>query len=619
MSGLYNDGTIKIRQSDLLKISDSASFMETTYHEFVHNQQDGLVMRSVLDYVEKQTGAHLQPQDIDRMRQLEKQLSETHALPADQLDELTRIKKEVNDVREAYKEKSGRDFSDDHLKEVIRARDGHPLSLEERLRAHQLGDAFKNMANPGEAFVKAGNYLAVVTTELQKLQQPGGAKYLVRRLSANDPELSRRLFDSSVPPPEVQELINQYSRDGRLTNLEASNTLKELLERQHRVLDAYHGALYREYIAGFHEQEAWIIGETVDHAAREQGMGPKVAEHPPYSTELPPNAPPEAGSPSIKLEAPAARDKVISPSFSPEDADKYLRIVEEGRESAKNSDLSKPRVMDSHLDRVETTVKDWKDQSELITRADESYSTMRDTHAKYRNEVIDKLRGKVPEGELRSVDSVRKLIAGDAEKLALLDEYVAARRANSETQKALVAAVKERTADIQKMMDQLADAEGIPHVKVRLTADGRLGEGTHGQFNHYDGTLELRRSDFMGNNLSTSDLNTMYHEFVHNEQSALIIQNIAEDLKVSKDLTPSEVEQVRNEFKKRIDSDVSPERIDEVMGGSRRKDIQEIAAELNIEGGKGRVPSSGDIIRIHDEYAKAVRPRYFFAADKGRT
>jgi hypothetical protein len=1059
-SGLYFDGAIKVRRSDLLKMSDPASFMETTYHEFVHNQQDSLVVRSAMDDVEKQTGAHLQPQDIDRLRQLQKQLSDTKVLPTDQFNELMRIKKAVDDVSEAYKAKTGWNISDEHLKEVIRAREDRVLSPEERFRAEQLSYAFKNMANPGAEYGRAVNDQIFVNNELQNLKQPGGAEDLVKRLAANDPELSRQLFDKTVPPPEVQELIKQYVRDGFLANpdpsariqiegqsvkADPSSVLQHFLDRQNRILGDYQGAIYQQYISGFHEQEAWILGKTVEIAAREQGMGPQVAVNPPYSNELPPSAPAGAGAPSIKfdapttpppsgkLEAPAAstpapqaeistakidagsrqpnevlykvgdtqtelyenggwyyprrdvptppldrgvkihvfatgnedlarlqevlipalqndpvlrelvpewktldprfrdpkaaaaagrspdgaaftigvkdpadlakvqarideiisehpelklqappqalnkfagtsnrvgtvrdfwpaselpsetvldsakleeykrvlevkpgerfspdqlaylehdrhlklryddagnllvrevgaqvdssvvtrinesfnlspgerlspeqikqvesksgikegslsydqsgnlvlkgtpgesipqgdnyflqirnaerhargeeyvvkdkskqeekrvtsqgltdqpamyklstdygvepvdayveskappkgdgvskpaetvivggksydvigekdgvvsiresgspnapvkkifeedlpprggaegaeqqtsdnapteRDKVKSLSLSPDDADKYLRAVDEGRASAKNSDLSKPRVMDAHLERVETTAAHWKDQSELITRADESYAIMRDAQAKYRNEVIQKLEGNAPERELRSVDSVRKLISGDPEKLALLDEYVAARRANAETQKALVAAVKERTGDIQKMMDQLADSQGLPHVKVKLTVDGRMADGARGLFNHYDGTLELRRSDFMGKSLSASDLNTMYHEFVHSEQNALILRSIAEDIKVSKDLTPAEVEQLRSEFKKRVDSDISPARIDEVLGVSRRKDIKEIAQALEIEGGKGKTPSAGDIIRIQEEYAK---------------
>src|SRR5262249_25646203 len=132
--------------------------------------------------------------------------------------------------------------------------------------------------------------LIVTINELNKLQEAGGEEDLVKRLSEDNGTLSRHLFDSETPPAEVQQFIDVYRRKEPLSQRadEIYSVLDERLEKQADTLETRRQALYREYLTGFHEQEAWVIGQSLDARARQyEIVPPKSTESTVYGASLP--------------------------------------------------------------------------------------------------------------------------------------------------------------------------------------------------------------------------------------------------------------------------------------------------------------------------------------------
>lgn len=289
--GMYDNGKIMLRESDILGNRDPMKFMEIAYHEFVHNQQDGLILRSVIDDVEKQVGRKLTADDMSRLKELKTKMEKSDSGLADaEFNELAELETAVGLLKKGYKDKAGGTPSDERLAEVLRARDGKPLTAEERFRADELGKAWKENAPPGEAYKRAGNDLMVTNSELNKLDQPWSEYDLIKRLGEDNGTLSRHLFGTDKPPAEVQRIIELQKRMDAGESLTwpseyTKGLLKDLLKKQAQNLTDYRTALYKEYLTGFHEQEAWVIGRTMRNGAQEKGITGRsnIADRPPES------------------------------------------------------------------------------------------------------------------------------------------------------------------------------------------------------------------------------------------------------------------------------------------------------------------------------------------------
>src|SRR5262249_25860827 len=108
-------------------------------------------------------------------------------------------------------------------------------------------------------------------------------------LSEDNGTLSQHLFDSNTPPPEIQHFIDAYKRNEPLSRREEEiySLLCTRLEKQEDTLEIYRKALYREYLSGFHEQEAWVIGRSLDARAQQYNLPGKSANSTVYGATLP--------------------------------------------------------------------------------------------------------------------------------------------------------------------------------------------------------------------------------------------------------------------------------------------------------------------------------------------
>ncbi|HEY9783822.1 MAG TPA: hypothetical protein V6D17_00380 [Candidatus Obscuribacterales bacterium] len=290
--GLYSDGKILLRESDFLRSDRPQKFMEFAYHEFVHHQQDNLIVRSVIDDVETDLGRTLTDSDMARMKELNEKMRH-HTLNDGEFSELADLETAVALTKKAYKEKAGSDLSDEHLTEVLKARKGEKLTAAERLRADDLGKAFKENSPPGESYRRAGEDLSVTTNELSKLDQAWAEYDLIHRLAEDNGTLSRHLFGSDSPPPEVRRIIDIHNRMAAGESLtwpseHAKFVLKQLLNKQITSLTDFRTAVYKEYLTGFHEQEAWVIGRTLRYEA---SVLKATAKTPPHDGTIPDGKP----------------------------------------------------------------------------------------------------------------------------------------------------------------------------------------------------------------------------------------------------------------------------------------------------------------------------------------
>src|SRR5207247_1560653 len=104
----YQDGQIRLKANDLYNQKDTAGLIERMYHEFAHNEQDSLIVRNLAD--ELKVGG-------------------------------TATAEQKQQIAEVYKQRTGSDLSTNHLDEVLRVRDGKPLTPEQQERAQLLTDA----------------------------------------------------------------------------------------------------------------------------------------------------------------------------------------------------------------------------------------------------------------------------------------------------------------------------------------------------------------------------------------------------------------------------------------------------------------------------------------------
>lgn len=238
-SGHYQDGVISLNGGDLLSGKRPADIAETMYHEFVHNEQDALIIRSIADSAG--VGKTASPEQIKRMQ-------------------------------ETYNQQAGGKLSDDHLNEVLRVRDGRNLSSEELARAERLKQSFKDNAPVGEAFAKAKDSFAVTQRESRLLNQPEGAKKLIARLESDEgANLKQHLFGGE-PPKEVQDLMAKV-KDGTFKEDEAKQILQKQFDNRSNELTEFQRQRYQKYLGNEHEQDALVIGKEVRAKAEARGMG----------------------------------------------------------------------------------------------------------------------------------------------------------------------------------------------------------------------------------------------------------------------------------------------------------------------------------------------------------
>lgn len=192
----YNDnGIVTLNKADLYSDKSGSRLIGSLYHEFTHSEQQSIFVNRMAD----QLGIDRVPTDTD-----------------------------VKLISELYKDRIGRAPTDDHLKAILEARgkrENLNLSEAELTRAEAMETAWKNNQPVGDKYVESENDFRVTRGELRKLQNdeaPSAPTVLLEKLynPKGGKVLSKRLFGTEQPPPEIEDFYRRYRASNGDTDAE---------------------------------------------------------------------------------------------------------------------------------------------------------------------------------------------------------------------------------------------------------------------------------------------------------------------------------------------------------------------------------------------------------------
>ena len=243
----YDAGAIILRKSALLSPDTAPQLIGAMYHEVTHGEQDYVIIRNLADEIH--VGKELTTQQILEMKEL-------------------------------YANRTGCNLSDEYLMKAIKKRDGRYLSPQDAARATELAEAFKNNAPVGQAWIDAENTFESACGDLSGLSPTGDGSFKLIQNMAEDATHAQRTFGDTIPS-DVEELIELYQRREAGESIawpdqQANDILRKHLNERMEAANAERQSLYARYMAGIHEQEAFVMGER----ARLMAMHPDVPEPP---------------------------------------------------------------------------------------------------------------------------------------------------------------------------------------------------------------------------------------------------------------------------------------------------------------------------------------------------
>ena len=241
---LSEQSIVLIREADLTGIARREELAASVMHELVHSEQDSLVILKQA----QEAGVQGAPTDV-----------------------------QIESIQEKYRLRSDSVPSKDHIKAVLAARKGVPLSPDELSRASTLELSFADLASGGRLERESG----VVVWVNEILDDPGAASALLNRVSKG--EISAEdLFGKAGVPADVKRLLDDYAAvsEGRKdraswNEAEAKAALKATLQKRWEELFAERQAHRLQYRYRPHELEAFAAHEL----ARRQAGG-QVAQAP---------------------------------------------------------------------------------------------------------------------------------------------------------------------------------------------------------------------------------------------------------------------------------------------------------------------------------------------------
>jgi hypothetical protein len=202
--------------------------------------------------------------------------------------------------------------------------------------------------------------------------------------------------------------------------------------------------------------------------------------------------------------------------------------------------LAQNHPIDSFIESALKTTGGW---SEDLSRSAEKIATYKEpldiARMRYQNEVVPDLAGRLSPNELLDRDLVvrelKRMVADGelsqadaAKRLTILKALEQLREPYGDNLKVLNQALEKRRVDLEKMLNQFADSEGLPRTKLQLSDD--LGSA---RASYADGVIRLRK-DAIYNTKNTAELlETLYHEFVHQEQDNTIVRMLIDHVEKS--------------------------------------------------------------------------------------
>jgi YD repeat-containing protein len=244
----YENGIIKVKAAAVHDSSDAAYLIDRLYHEFSHNEQDGLVIRNLADELD------------DRPQGWTKQ-----------------------DLRDLYKKRTGADLSEEHLDSVLKSRKDVRLTEPQRTRALDLERAQREYPMRQQWFEDLG----VANEEYRKLfdaKKPDAVSDLLHRLAGDrDSKLSRQLFGAAGPPPEIEQVLQDIRQNRAFSEEEARTLLKNSIGETVRKGNA---RFRHEYYRNLLEVEAHMVGRRAAIVADTRAKQSAALPEPPPPRSL---------------------------------------------------------------------------------------------------------------------------------------------------------------------------------------------------------------------------------------------------------------------------------------------------------------------------------------------
>lgn len=313
------------------------------------------------------------------------------------------------------------------------------------------------------------------------------------------------------------------------------------------------------------------------------------------SIDTPAAAPLESAAPATDAVPGTVSDEVL---WNPE---RDLIKLSEAQKAefnalARGSDLYKAEAVDAFADSALQSMKEWDDAAHLLRSYDSSLAAMEKAQSQ--------LRSRLPEGVgIYPVERAREALAGDSEGLKKLEELAAATDSFKRSSEELKQTLAKRQEDLQQMLDEYADAQGLPHVKVAVQQDKFMGSAAA---RYQDGIVQLRTSDVLGARNPADLVGSMYHEFAHSEQDFLMIRAMADELGIGVEPTFREVNQLIRMYEQEVGSSLSGSDLQQrLMHALEKRDGEHLSPD-QLERAHQLVDSFKNNAPVGDAYKEAA-------------
>jgi hypothetical protein len=258
----FGTGELRISKSALLRSSLDVHNLSVLYHELVHNQQSGLVLRDIIDGIEK--SRNVKETDIKNSPDL------------------------VKEVQRLFKLQTGKELTETRLNQVMDARHGVRLSGAESANARAIAQSIREYAGVSERYHFAVDDYAMTQRELLRFANKEGAvKDLLTRLSDPSEALLREhLFGTRAVedlPASLKTLIADAEKNpqrfvsGSPAEKVAMQELDKVLSDRLQELNELVRDQYNAYRDQRIESEAHVVSDKFE--VRHGGDTFKQMEH----------------------------------------------------------------------------------------------------------------------------------------------------------------------------------------------------------------------------------------------------------------------------------------------------------------------------------------------------
>lgn len=232
------------------------------------------------------------------------------------------------------------------------------------------------------------------------------------------------------------------------------------------------------------------------------------------------------------------------------------------------SPLAYGEATNKFIDTMESVTGKWhQDFSEIPAIVSKERARFDQTGQKM-NELLDRYGFPRRGGEL-DTEAFAKLVKDQPQDKLAFENYLEARKAYSEATALQNRALRERVDDVQWVMDEFTQANGLPKVSVKA-GQGHYMSGAAASYR--PGEITLHPDQLLGKGNTLDLIEAGYHELTHHEQNFTIVRKLADELKIgnSANISEAEMAQLRQLFKERTNQ-AMPESVAKEMLAARSK------------------------------------------------